>query len=535
MSDASWLDIHVDRLAGNIAAIRRRLDASVRLSPGGRRVRLCAVLKADAYGLGARALAPHVTPHANMVAVYSRSQAESLLEAGLNGMLAKPVLLLGPVHTVDDHPRLRRAIAAGQAHLALHDRGQAAALVKLARRLDAPINVHLYIDTGMSRSGFRHHDAAGAIAEIRKLPQLNLTGVYTHFAAADVDESFTLEQADAFDHAIAPAALPASVVRHAANTFGAMRGPRFHYQMIRVGLGLYGYGGRRQADIDHNPNAADLSHVVCWRSTINHIERYPNGRTIGYGRTKTLTRDSVLGVIPVGYADGYPTAAANAGGVVVLPTYPSTGQHAAESPQRDAEHVKHKGHARSRFAAAPIVGAVNMDQIVVDLTDFPQAAVGDIVELISDDAASPCSLPKVADFAQTHCYDLLTRINPRIKRNLIRGQASEPRSHDDDHSEARSTYEASEKHDVESDAAQHKAVDAAMSSAQSATPKQETPETSPTPPLRKRDASKDRGEPTFVIGNRDELLAGLTRRLRAVRGTPADDADPPDDPSSAAH
>ena len=135
--------------------------------------------------------------------------------------------------------------------------------------------------------------------------------------------------------------------------------------------------------------------IVRWRSRIIHVQEDPKGTPVGYGSTHKLTRDSVLGIIPVGYADGYPRHLSNAG-VVAMPEITVDG----------------------KLLHAKVVGRVNMDQIIIDLTDAP-ASVGTLVDVISDDPTSPCALHKLAELAGTNEYEMLCRLSPRVPRKYV--------------------------------------------------------------------------------------------------------------------
>jgi alanine racemase len=145
------------------------------------------------------------------------------------------------------------------------------------------------------------------------------------------------------------------------------------------------------------------SPILRWRSRVIHLQEYAEGTPVGYGSTHLLARDSVLGLVPVGYADGYPRALSNQS-VVALPECTLEGKP----------------------LTAPVLGLVNMDQIVIDLTDTPAGCAppstsggGTLVELISDDPASPCALPRLAELAGTNTYEMLCGLSPRLARKYV--------------------------------------------------------------------------------------------------------------------
>lgn len=393
MNDPSWLDINLTRLEQNLQTFRTLVGQSqsaVTAPP-----LICGVVKADAYGLGAATIAQRlVAKGVDMLAAYSANQAADLLRVSMNC----PILVLAPMRELTRTDALYRAAVTGRLHLTIHDLPQIDQTLKMGTTFGCTFPVHLHVDTGMSRSGLSPEEFAHAIQKIQGMRHLKLAGIYTHLASAQAANDSAYEQLERFEFLLAQhaALIPATTLTHIANTFATCRDTRFHRQMIRVGLGLYGYGPELLETPQAVEGMAALRPIMRWRTRINHVQRYPKGSLVGYDSMFTCQRDSVLGVVPVGYADGYPLALSDQA-VVVLPELLVAG----------------------RAVAAPIRGRVNMDQMVIDLTDVPEAKVGTEVELISDDPASPCALPKLAKMAKSHCYEMLTRLSPRVARNTI--------------------------------------------------------------------------------------------------------------------
>lgn len=362
---------------------------------------LCAVVKADGYGVGAATVArAALAGGAEMLAVFSSEQARSLLTQGFTC----PILILGPGQLLDVTSPMSSAAASGQLHFTLHDEGQAGAISDAAMSLRCVVSVHLQIDTGMTRGGFTQEQALTLLDSLEQYPGLRVVGMSTHLATADGDPDFAAEQLSRFDLASknlfdSAAGSAMSLSEHVANTCAALRSNDFRGHMVRVGLGLHGFGteqlvGEPQLERDSRPMPA-----LRWVSKIVHMQCYSEGVTVGYGQTHTLSRDSLLGIVPVGYADGYPLSLSNRGAVVRL--------------ESDAlSNVTHH---------APVLGRVNMDQIVIDLTDAPPALVQSEIRvvLIHDDPESPCSVPALAQLANSSAYEILCRISPRVRRVVI--------------------------------------------------------------------------------------------------------------------
>ncbi len=405
-SDSSWLEIDLSRVRANVRALRAVLQPSdVRRTVP----RLCAVVKADAYGLGVEAVAQCLasadgdeTASVDMFAVDSPAEAQTLVEIGIE----QPILLLMPLRDLDSADPLVPTVAAGRLHLTIHDPTQLEQADGIGRALGCRVPVHVYLDTGMSRSGMDEHDAGEQITCVAGMKGVRLAGVMSHLATADEDAAFANEQSARLNDflekhrdGIAP-----DVTVHLANTFGTLRGAALHYGMVRVGLGLLGYGPGLIVDDPKNAAAPGLLPVVRWLSRVNHVGRFARGAAVGYGCSHQLVRDSVLGVVPVGYADGYPLALSNRSSVGVL----------------DAQ-----GEV---CGVAPVLGRVSMNQIVIDLTDCAgggerTGGVDTEVELISHSPQSACSLPRLAELAQTNCYELLCRLSARLVRRYIAADA----------------------------------------------------------------------------------------------------------------
>jgi alanine racemase len=407
----SWLEIDLGRLEANVKYLRAALDADAvtrpdpLMRPGKDRKAplLCGVVKKNAYGLGIEQVSQRlVQAGVDILAVYAPDNADLIIRAAVN----IPILLLMPLRTLRRTDPLYRAAETGRLHLTIHDMQQLDELNSVGQTYGLKLPVHLHLDTGMSRSGLDAEQFVAALGRLSALPHLRLRGVYSHLATACSDHEYAYRQLEYFEKMIADHAdkLPDSVVLHLANTCGAYRDRRFHMDMVRIGLGLYGYGPESITDGPIVAEAPILLPIVKWLSRLVHVQRYPAGASVGYGCTHTLKRDSVLGVIPVGYGDGYPLSLSNKGTVVI------------------------RDDATNHAYRAPVLGRVNMDQIVVDLTDCADALtpeVGTMVEVISSDPASPCALPHLAELAHSSCYEMLCRLSSRLPRRYVKSSAVE--------------------------------------------------------------------------------------------------------------
>ena len=394
MTPASWIEVSLTQLRANLAGFRAMLAAGQRTRGDDAPATICGVVKADAFGVGVEPVAQCLSDAGiDMLAVYSPEQAAPFAEMELRC----PILLLMPTLGLSLSPALESLAKRQSLHVTIHHESQLHDVNSVGEKLGCRIPVHLMIDTGMSRAGLNATQFTHLVSFSQSLRNVRLAGVFTHMASPDSDAPFTREQAARFDRAVEACIdrLPQDVVLHVANTFATLTDHAHHREMIRVGLGLYGYGPESlQPDcvLEHSDQ---IKPIVRWLSRIVHVQRYAAGTPVGYNSTHRLTRESVLGLVPVGYADGYPRSLSNLG-VVELPEI----------------------HTHARPSICRVLGRVNMDQIVIDLTDAPSpdSRLGALVEIYSNRLDSACAMHKLASLAQTNCYELLCRLSPRTAR-----------------------------------------------------------------------------------------------------------------------
>ena len=455
MRETSVIEVNLSAIDRNVALLREIVG------PG---CGLCPIVKADAYGLGGARVARRLAASGvDLLAVYSPDQAASLAR----GAVAAPVLVLMPVYDITRTDDLYRALVSGQLHLTLHDEPHFERLVKIAERFGAVIPVHLEIDTGMSRGGASPTEAIRLLRRVAATRWLRLAGIFTHFSNARTDAARTSAQLAAFDAVLDEpgVVIPSDCVRHVASTYSLLRHSRFHRSMVRFGLAWAGYGADdltrgsdgEQCAFDGTvtptgeivAGAERLEPSVTWASRLVQLKTVEAETSVGYGSLWTAPRRSVLGLVPVGYADGYPvTRVPSPGSTGPGSTghgstghgstghgstgHGSSGHGSRGAPPLVAVLVGASGAERRLFA--PVVGAVNMDQLTIDLTDVVGAsspgdtgvAVGTRVELITADCAAPNHLPRIAAAAGTIPHEMLCRLNPSIRRAyLSEGKAVE--------------------------------------------------------------------------------------------------------------
>ena len=377
-------------LLHNAAVLRRAV------SPG---TKICAIVKADAYGHGAAIVADALCNFGNGAAGTDRPAVDALAvasfdEADALGDFGVPLIVFRPVENTfvgRQRLKLEAAIRSGWV-LTVCSAAAAEDVARVALACGIRASVQVMIDTGMTRSGVCVEKLPELLLKIGSRPSLRLVGLCTHFSnAEDPDSPVTTEQlarfracTDAF-----AAAQRGKVMRHAANSAAAFFRPDAHFEMVRPGVALYGIDPTLRPSLDRK-----VRPVMKWTAPLVSIKDVTKGTCVGYAQTWRAERDTRVGLVPVGYADGYPRCFSNRASVLV--------------------------HGRQ----APVIGRISMDLTTVDLTDVPNACVGDEVTLLDSDPLSPVSVYELARWADTIPYEVFCRIGQRVKRVAVEPEDS---------------------------------------------------------------------------------------------------------------
>jgi alanine racemase len=365
----------------NLEALRHNLRV-VRRAAGSARV--WAVLKADAYGHGAPAVARTLErAGADGFCVALLEEAVELREAGIRA----PILVMGG-HYGSDPAAYEEVVARGLVPV-VHDVEQVAAFARVVRSAAAgPVRVHLKIDTGMGRLGVTMQALPGLAARLAEHPEVRVAGLMTHLASADAPaEEQTAEQMARFEEATALLARHGvrPEIRHAANSAATLRG-RARLDVVRPGIALFGVSPQ----VAGQSLTTELRPVMCVRTEIVAVRDVPAGAPVGYGATWRAPRASRIATLPLGYADGLSRRLAGVGAVLV------------------------------RGKRAPIVGAVSMDMTMIDVTDVPGADVGDEAVVLGRQEgplAKDCiGADEIATHADTIPWEVLTSVSRRVPR-----------------------------------------------------------------------------------------------------------------------
>ncbi len=366
----NYVAVDLDAICHNLQVVSVRTGADI-----------CGVVKADAYGHGAVAVAKAIAPRCRFFGVSCLEEALELQNAGIS----VPILILSHSDR-KDYPIL----VAKNIRPAIFSREDGEALSREAVRQGVTAPFHFAVDTGMHRIGLpATEEAARLCAEIAALPNIEAEGIFSHFATADeTDLSRTKRQQALFDDFCEKLkALGVSAkYRHLNNSAASVRLGE-HYDMIRAGIVVYGHTPSEEMDLSH----IDIRPALSWYSKISCIKRLEAGCEISYGGTYTTARPTLVATLPVGYGHGYPRALSNRYYVLI------------------------------RGKRAPILGRVCMDQMMVDVTDIPGVTDGDIAVLVGCSGEEKITVEDISRTAGSFNYEFLCNIARRVPRLYYRG------------------------------------------------------------------------------------------------------------------
>ena len=356
------LEINLSALIHNFQIVKQTLKPETRIM---------AMVKASAYGAGgdevARAL---VFNKVNYLAVAYTDEGVALRKAGIN----VPIMVMNP-EQISFSSLLQNGLEPE-----IYSLRMLKSFLAVNNESVGSGQVHLKLNTGMNRLGFDKVDLEELKILLHQHPELKIASIFTHLAATDdvAFNDFTRLQIQRFSemYEIIVSGLSYKPWRHVLNSNGTLCFPEFQFEMVRLGITLYGIG-------DENNNNSGLQTVMSLKATISQIRSVPKSETIGYSRKGKLNRDSVIATISIGYADGLHRKAGN-----------------------------HNFSVWLHHKTAPIIGNVCMDMTMIDITDIPEAKEGDKVEIFG----THISVQNLANKTQTIPYEIFTSISPRVKR-----------------------------------------------------------------------------------------------------------------------
>lgn len=366
-TELSWVEIDTAAIADNVRALKALIGPDVTLM---------AVVKSDAYGHGAIAVSRTALLNgAAYLGVSSMNEALELRDAGIDA----PILTLNytPVHLV------RQAVL-NDITLTAYDLDLARAYDRAAAEVNARLKIHFKVDTGMGRLGALPDQTTTLFRYLTALRQLQIEGIYTHFAAADSDPEFTARQLALFRSVVRPLQATTGFrfkFMHAANSAGVLSSKDSHLNLVRVGMAMYGLSPSEMVRVPDTFRPA-----MTWKTLVAQVKTLPAGHGVGYGSTYVTQKEERVAILPVGYGDGFRRAPQNWGEVLV--------------------------HGRR----APILGRVSMEKTVISVAHIPEVTVGDEVVLLGRQGSEYLSADEIAQRLGTINYEVLCAVLPRVSR-----------------------------------------------------------------------------------------------------------------------
>ncbi len=350
------------------------------------KVKLMSIVKSNAYGHGFIEFAKETESlGADWLGADSIVEAVHLRQAGLK----KPILVLGYTMPGRIHEAEENNISLTVS--SFESLNSILSFISGDRISGKYIKVHIKVDTGMHRQGFAPEDMKKVCEILKKNPKIVFEGIYTHFAMAK-NPSFpqeTNKQIEEFEKALKVVKdFGFSPIRHASATSGTLLYPKAHYDMVRIGIGMYGLWPSKEVERVFT-SRLNLEPVLSWKTIIGEVKSLPEGGGVGYDLTEKLPKNSKIAICPIGYWHGFGRVFSSVGNVLA------------------------KGER------AKVLGRVSMDMIVIDVSKIKNVKVGDEVVLIGAQGKNKITADELAYLSDGVNYEIVTRTNPLIKRVYI--------------------------------------------------------------------------------------------------------------------
>lgn len=374
----TWVEVNLDNLAHNFQQIKKLIAGKVKIM-------VC--VKADAYGHGLIPVSKRlVSCGVDYLGVASIDEGIKLRQARINA----PVLILGLILKKDIDPVFRYRLTT-----TVCDEELASTLNKRAKVLGRSVNVHIKVDTGMGRIGVLPQDAVKLIKKIHNLKFINIEGIFTHLAVADLNRDFTLYQIDLFHRLVQKLKGEGIYIPlvHAANSMGVIGYKNSHFNMVRPGLVVYGlYPAenfhRSQAGSRNMREKINLKAVLSLKTKIIFVKRLPPGHGVSYGHDYVTKNTTTIVTLPIGYGDGYPRNLSNRAPVLI------------------------------GGRVFKISGRICMDQVMVDVGDR-RVRIGDEVVLIGHQGKNKITAEELACLCGTIPYEIVCGLGSRVPRLYV--------------------------------------------------------------------------------------------------------------------
>ena len=367
MSRPTVAYVELDNIRQNIKNLQRHIGNT----------KMMCMVKADAYGHGLVQVARTCSDAgAYALGVAATEEGVQLRQAGID----LPILCVGACFRESAHDAVMHDITQ-----TVYDVSCLEALQSAAEKTGKKARVHIKIDSGMARLGVQsEQELLEIIKAVRACPDIAVTGAFTHFAASDsADKGFTHRQAEIFNGMLRVLEREGftDIIRHASCSGAVLDCPELRYDMVRPGIAIYGYYPSREVRHD-----IILKPALRLESRLTQVKSIGKGQSIGYGRSFVAPRDMRIGIVPIGYGDGYRRGNSNKGYCVIC------------------------------GRKAPICGRVCMDQLMADITDIPDASPGALVTLIGQQDGVHIWADEMADICDTISYEILLNISKRVPK-----------------------------------------------------------------------------------------------------------------------
>lgn len=367
-----WAEINLDNLAYNMQQVRDKTKST----------EIIGVVKADAYGHGAIDVAPVLLENgATALAIASLNEG---IELRRNGIKCS-IMILGLTPETLSQDLIKYEI---EPTVSSYD--YACSLSQEARKINKIVKIHIAVDTGMGRIGFLpNEESVEEVYKISKLPNIEIRGLFSHFSTADeMDKSYSYFQFDKYNWFYKKLIEKGVKIamRHISNSAATMELLDTHCDAVRPGIILYGYYPSNEV----HRSQLSIRPVMTWKANIMYIKTLEKNQYVGYGKKFKTERKSIIGTLPVGYADGYSRMLSGKAKVIV----------------------------NGKFA--PVIGNICMDQCMIDITDVGEVKVGDEVILMGSYDNLKFDADDMADLMGTISYELLCMVSKRVPRVYIR-------------------------------------------------------------------------------------------------------------------
>jgi len=371
----TWVEINKNNLLHNLEQFRKLV---------GKNIRLMGVVKANAYGHGLVEAARAISDKVNWFGVDALSEALKLREIGIR----KPILVLGYVELKD----LREAVK-NNISLTVYNKETIERLGKIPiQNPNLNPKVHIKLETGASRQGVGESEILNFIKSVKSFPSIEIEGLSTHYANIEdtTDSNFAMQQLATFSRVAALLEKEGIKIplKHTACSAATILFPETHFDMVRLGIGMYGLWSSKETKAVAKNKGVDLNlkPALTWKTIIAQIKNVESGAPIGYGLTERVSRNSKVAVLPVGYFDGYDRKISSIGNVLI--------------------------HGQR----CKVLGRVCMNMVITDVTDVEKVSLEDEVVLLGRQGREEVSVEEIAQKIGTINYEVITRINPLIPR-----------------------------------------------------------------------------------------------------------------------